>query len=145
MSLFECLDIAPSQSIKLTPTGGILKVNLQAMKWHRTDSSIKIAQFTILPSHLHFSLSVTLFVVDNHGAPVSTLTRLHLYGVPTMQTDVSKIHEKKGWSGHCRLPITEVYLTSFFTDAKLPFIGQMSSLRHKKGNFYHVESLKRGI
>lgn len=48
---------------------------LAAVKWQRTDS-------------------ISIFVVDNHGSDVSSLTSVNLYGTTTAGTDVSQI--KKG-------------------------------------------------
>lgn len=47
-------------------------VNLQAVKWQRTDS-------------------ITIFVVDNHGADFSSLTSISIHGSSINGTDVSKI------------------------------------------------------
>lgn len=35
--------------------------------------------------------SISLFVVDNYGAPISRIINIHLFGIGVHTTDVSKI------------------------------------------------------
>ena len=69
----EATDRAPVQQIVITdPATTHFEIQLQAVKWQRTDS-------------------ITIFVQDNHGSDVSSITSINLYGASINGTDVSKI------------------------------------------------------
>eukprot|EP01039_Chlorochromonas_danica_P011019 gene11022-12267_t len=72
-------DTQPTQVVTLTPassaTGGQVSFNLNIPKWQRTDS-------------------ITIFVEDNHGAEISSLFSVKLFGVTLQGFDVSTIHSQ---------------------------------------------------
>ena len=73
MGFDEAMERAPTQEFVITDSDKDRhEVQLAVVKWNRTDS-------------------ITIFVQDNHGADVTTLTSVNLYGTTLMGTDVSKI------------------------------------------------------
>ena len=73
MGFDDASELKPIQEIQI-PSSGLSEfcINLQALKWQRTDS-------------------ISIFVQDNHGADYSSLTSIGLYGATINGTDVSKI------------------------------------------------------
>eukprot|EP01031_Cornospumella_fuschlensis_P046352 gene46352-56758_t len=73
----DASDTPPTQTITLSPSaepnGSRVTINLNAAKWQRTDS-------------------ITIFVEDNHGADISSLFSIKVYGSTVHNFDVSKIH-----------------------------------------------------
>lgn len=72
----DAMERAPTQSFTISdPSQEEFVFVLAAVKWQRTDS-------------------VSVFIVDNHGDDVTSLTSIGVYGTTVTGTDVSKI--KKG-------------------------------------------------
>jgi len=78
VSFSDANDLPPTQTITLTPPGTestITTVSLQAARWQRVDS-------------------ITLFIENNHGAPVTKLHALRVFGSTVHSTNVNEIHKK---------------------------------------------------
>ena len=64
-------DMKPIQTAQLTP-GKDVTIDLLPAKWNRCDS-------------------ITIFIQDNHGSPISSLHCIRIYGNAVMSTNVSDI------------------------------------------------------
>jgi hypothetical protein len=72
MGFDEAKEIKPVQQVEIGQGEKMVTINLLATKWTRTDT-------------------ITFFVEDNHGADVTELHSLRMFGKPLMGTDVSQI------------------------------------------------------
>jgi len=69
-------DMKPIQSAQLIP-GKDITIDLLPAKWNRTDS-------------------ITIFVQNNHGSPISSLHSIRIYGIAVMSTNVADIKSGSG-------------------------------------------------
>lgn len=72
MGFDDAKEMNPVQQLDIVQGEKMVTVNLLATKWTRTDT-------------------ITIFVEDNHGADVTELHSLRMFGKPLMGTDVSQI------------------------------------------------------
>ena len=66
------VELVPAQVVKLVENTTEQIINLNTGKFHNVDS-------------------ITVFVVDNYGAPFSSIIGIEIFGIPVHATDVSKI------------------------------------------------------
>ena len=65
-------DMKPIQTVQLSPGSSDKTVDLLPAKWNRTES-------------------ITIFIQDNHGSPVSSLHSIRIYGTAIMNTSNAEV------------------------------------------------------